>query len=329
MVTDPLSDALEEASRQQPYVPDVEEALRRGRRLQIRRRASGIGAGIVAIAAIVTVAVTALPGTDHRTAVVQPAPVTSAPTPAQSSSPASEAPTTEPSVAPASPRMPADQSVVDQITKLPPATFNNTEPSTFIGALTPGSGAPLTVDGKPLVFWDGAEYCPFCAVERWPLVIALSRFGTWTGLSTITSASTDTPSDISTFSFYGASYASPYLTFQSVETSTNEQQGNYYKPLQTLTPDQTALVSQYDSMNGAIPFIAFGNAYTITGATYDYRVLQNKSPSQIATEISDTNTATSKTVITTANQLTAAICHITGNRPAAVCNTPPITALHH
>ena len=41
---------------------------------------------------------------------------------------------------------------------------------------------PLTSDGKPLVVYIGAEYCPFCAAERWPMVVALSRFGTFSGL---------------------------------------------------------------------------------------------------------------------------------------------------
>ena len=41
----------------------------------------------------------------------------------------------------------------------------------------------LTADGKPEVLYVGAEYCPFCAAERWPVVVALSRFGTWSGLS--------------------------------------------------------------------------------------------------------------------------------------------------
>ncbi len=31
--------------------------------------------------------------------------------------------------------------------------------------------------GKPEVLFVGAEFCPFCAAERWPLIVALSRFG--------------------------------------------------------------------------------------------------------------------------------------------------------
>jgi len=32
------------------------------------------------------------------------------------------------------------------------------------------------------VVYIGAEYCPYCAVERWPLIVALNRFGTLTNL---------------------------------------------------------------------------------------------------------------------------------------------------
>src|SRR5574342_1244952 len=41
---------------------------------------------------------------------------------------------------------------------------------------------PLTSDGKPLVVYLGAEYCPFCAAQRWGLVVALPRFGTFDNL---------------------------------------------------------------------------------------------------------------------------------------------------
>ena len=41
---------------------------------------------------------------------------------------------------------------------------------------------PLTIDGKPAIVFVSEESCPFCAAERWPLVVALSHFGTWSNL---------------------------------------------------------------------------------------------------------------------------------------------------
>ena len=35
----------------------------------------------------------------------------------------------------------------------------------------------------------GAEYCPYCAAQRWAMIVALSRFGTFSGLTTVHSAS--------------------------------------------------------------------------------------------------------------------------------------------
>jgi hypothetical protein len=32
------------------------------------------------------------------------------------------------------------------------------------------------------MLYIGAEYCPYCAAERWPLVMALSKFGTFSNL---------------------------------------------------------------------------------------------------------------------------------------------------
>jgi hypothetical protein len=176
------------------------------------------------------------------------------------------------------------------------------------------------------VFWDGAEYCPYCAIQRWPVVVALSRFGAWSSLSTTTSSSSDIPASLATFSFYGASYRSPYITFQSVETTTNRPVANGYQPLQSPTSEQSALVSRYDH-GGGIPFIDFGNAFTLIGASYDYSILQGKSVSQIAAELSDPTTAVSENVLGVANQMTAAICILTGNQPASVCDSAPITAL--
>jgi hypothetical protein len=45
--------------------------------------------------------------------------------------------------------------------------------------------------GKPEVLYIGAEYCPYCGTERWSMIVALSRFGTFRGLKEIRSSPTD------------------------------------------------------------------------------------------------------------------------------------------
>jgi hypothetical protein len=37
---------------------------------------------------------------------------------------------------------------------------------------------PQVRGGHPLTVFVGAQYCPYCASMRWPLVEALNRFGT-------------------------------------------------------------------------------------------------------------------------------------------------------
>src|SRR5262245_32109496 len=49
------------------------------------------------------------------------------------------------------------------------------------------SGEPLLDAGGPVVFFMGAEWCPFCASERWALVEATSRFGEWRDLGELLS----------------------------------------------------------------------------------------------------------------------------------------------
>src|ERR1700721_1365736 len=50
-------------------------------------------------------------------------------------------------------------------------------------------GNPLSSGGKPEVLYVGTEFCPYCMAESWPLIVALSRFGQFTGLRTSRSPS--------------------------------------------------------------------------------------------------------------------------------------------
>ena len=77
--------------------------------------------------------------------------------------------------------------------------------------------APLTEGGKPEVLFVGAEYCPFCAAERWPLVVALARFGRFTALHDATSSSQAVFPSTATFSFTGVAYTSPWVALVGVE----------------------------------------------------------------------------------------------------------------
>jgi hypothetical protein len=190
-------------------------------------------------------------------------------------------------------------------------------------------GTSLTANGKPEVLYMGAEYCPYCATERWAMVVALSRFGTFSGLRGIQSSTK--PGEpfpgTHTLSFYKSTYTSKYLTFVPVETLTVQE-----KPLEHPTTAQNALLAKYDAppyvqgSAGAIPFMDFGNQFILSGATYDPTVLQGKSWPQIAAALNDPSSAIAKGADGSANYITAAICKLTNNQPASAC-TPVIKAL--
>lgn len=213
------------------------------------------------------------------------------------------------------------QAVVTQITTLPTSQFEAVGQGTANNLIKPVSGTPLTgATGKPLVLYIGAEYCPYCAAERWPLIIALSRFGTFSGLRTTTSSSTDVYPDTPTFSFHGATYTSDYVDFRAVEQTDRDQ-----KPLDTLSAADQAVYSKYGS--GSIPFVSFGNRYVLNAATYSPDLLGGQSWQPIADELRDPSTPQARAILGSANLITAAICKSTSDRPASVCSTPTIQAL--
>jgi hypothetical protein len=223
-------------------------------------------------------------------------------------------------------------SVVTDTTSVPASTLNAVGAGSGVTAPpTSISGSPLTSGGKPEVLYVGAEYCPFCAAERWGMVVALSRFGTFSNLSTVHSSSTDQFPNTPTWTFYHSAYTSKYVTFTPVEEETNIPQGQSYTSLQTPTSAQQALVQKYDGppyvqTAGSIPFIDFGNKYMISGASYSPQLLAGKSWSQIASALKDPSSPIAKAVDGTANYLTAAICKLTNNQPATAC-TPVVKGL--
>jgi Domain of unknown function (DUF929) len=227
----------------------------------------------------------------------------------------------------------APAEVVQATTNVPPATLAavGLGPSGLIPPKPLTGAAALTSNGLPQVLYVGAEWCPFCAAQRWPMVVALSRFGTFSNLGATESATNEVYPGTKTFSFYGSSYTSPFLAFTSVETQTNQPSGKGYVALQQPTPAQQQLLQQYDrppytQTPGDIPFVDFANHYILSGASYSPQVLQVESMSAIAGSLADPATPIAQNINGTANIFTAAICQLTNNQPGQVCNTPTITA---
>ncbi len=239
-----------------------------------------------------------------------------------------------------------EATVAYDIAHVPASAFNQ------VGAGPTGSNAidPLQVpktkasllilDGKPEMLYVGAEYCPFCGAERWAMAVALSRFGTFSGLHLIHSDSDDIYSNTMTLSFYQSTYTSKYLTFVPVETTTETK-----APLQNPTAAENRLMNIYDvppyvpstEYDGSFPFIDIGNQYIDDGAQYVPSTLGTTEPvdpshygltwQQIAADLSNPSSSVGQAILGTANDLTAGICKVTGGQPGAVCNSPGVKAI--
>jgi thiol-disulfide isomerase/thioredoxin len=193
--------------------------------------------------------------------------------------------------------------------------------STTPSVLKTVSGPPLTANGKPEMLYIGAEWCPYCAAERWAMAVALSRFGTFSPLKGIHSSSTDVYPNTATVTFYKARYTSKYLVFTPVES-----QDVNHNPLQKPTAAQQALWTKYDPPGDSFPFIDIGNRY-VAATTYNPQVLQGLSWSQIAADLHNPSSPVAQGAVGSANLFTAAICKITGNAPANVCTAAPVSTL--
>jgi hypothetical protein len=212
-----------------------------------------------------------------------------------------------------------------------------------IATLAPVAGPPLAAHGKPEVFYVATEYCPYCATQSWAMIVALSRFGTFTGLRTIRSAhfSSALPSTLTsqafppldTWTFYGSGYTSRYLTFVPVETRSNvlvsrhanPLHQNSYTRLQRLTPAQQAIFTRYDKLQ-AVPFTDFGNRSALTGSSFNPTVLEHETWSQIAAELRNPHGIRGRSILGTANYITAAVCQLTHDQPVTAC-TPAVRSL--
>jgi len=186
---------------------------------------------------------------------------------------------------------------------------------------------PLTADGKPFVLYVGAEYCPFCASQRWGLVVALNRFGTFSGLTGTFSGAADVHPNTATLDFHGSTYTSEFLAFTGVEIA--DRDGN---PLDTLTAEQQQIVGTYNAppwaqRSGSVPFVDFGNRFLQTGTSFGPELLAGLSHEQIASEITNNPTGqVGQAVLGAANAFTAILCALTGGEPGDVCTSPAAAA---
>jgi len=222
--------------------------------------------------------------------------------------------------------------VVAQLANVPMSVFDavgTTVTDTTLTAPLVLSGQPtLREAGKPEVLYVGAEYCPFCAAERWPLIVALSRFGHFAGLKNVQSAPLSVFPGIQSFSFVGSAYSSRYLAFTGVELYSDavDTEGTFTR-IATLTPVQAATVAHYGqrpgtpASPGTFPFVDIGNRMVTSTSGFSPAVLIKQSQGGIAGGLTQSTDPVTEAVVAAANQLTAGICAATGQQPVRVCSS--------
>jgi len=194
----------------------------------------------------------------------------------------------------------------------PPTATGNT-------ALWQSGGAGAGV--RPVVFFYGAEFAPYAAAERWPVVVALSRFGTFSALGLMQSASSVGFSDTPTFTFWQVGYRSVWVDLQAVERyGSLNPTGGGFMPLQEPTARQAASVAVYDSSTMTFPLLDIANHYVLVGSSFTPSLLGGLSQSQVAADLLIPASPVAQAILGSANEITAAICTVTGQRPATVCD---------
>jgi len=226
---------------------------------------------------------------------------------------------------------------------VPPSVFDAVGtgiPSTFVGTqpIVISGQPPLTLTGEsPSILYYGAEYCPFCAAERWSIAVALARFGTWSGLQTTASGLND--GDYSTLTFSRAGYSSHYVNFASIEACTNvvdpQATGcSGYTHLQNPTKEEQSVLAKYASSafvpgnteGIAFPYVDVDNKVLFSGSTYQPSILTGLTQADIGGTLSDATNPLTQAIVGTANYLSASICAGTGGEPADVCTSKGVAA---
>jgi hypothetical protein len=232
---------------------------------------------------------------------------------------------------------PVPASLMTSITSVPSSTLKAVKGGDISNSPLniPASYKPvaLSSNGLPEIAFVGAEYCPYCALQRWSLVIGLSPFGTWSDLHLIRSSVYDSPSNLPTFTFaYGAKFTSKYVAFSSHELQSNvsiNKNGSPYKSLQSVGGTVATAFTTIDTTQG-YPFLDYAGKFVQLGSeatSADVAALEGLSWNQVAQQLRNPKSVVAKEVLGGASYVTAATCLVTGQKPGATCNRPYIQTL--
>jgi hypothetical protein len=233
----------------------------------------------------------------------------------------------------------APSSLVNMVASVPPAVYDSvgvdspSNPITSLRATSKAGDAPMwlaTLNGgspEPVVFFYGAEFAPYAAAQRWPLVLALSRFGKFHRLGLMESSTTTAFANISTFTFYDSYYTSRYVILEPIERySALDPTGVKYLNLQTPDARQRTAISNYASSATTFPLLDVANRWVLNGASFTPGALMGLSQDQIAGDLSSASSPLTQAVVSAANEITATICAVDGQKPGNVCQSRGVLA---
>jgi thiol-disulfide isomerase/thioredoxin len=129
---------------------------------------------------------------------------------------------------------------------LPPSSSLSSQPGP---GWTAGNMAPWHDSGKPVIYFYGASWCPYCSAGSWTIWKALRGFGTVTGNSTGFSSLSDVYAGTPEMILAGVQVSSANISFQ-VSEDTSGVDGTFPG---TSNCYQAAYVSAYSG--SAIPFL--------------------------------------------------------------------------
>jgi hypothetical protein len=216
------------------------------------------------------------------------------------------------------PRQPAPAAAIAQLESVSEATMTAAAPHGQLNFARTASGGSLVSGGKPEVLYIGAEFCPICAAERWPMTMALMKFGTFTNLQQTHSATAD--GDVGTWSYYGATYTSPYLVFDAKELYTNQPQANYYKPLQKISSAEQTVWSANEGSSLSFPFVDLGGQEVLETSQYNPSLVYYQSFSTVLAAVGNNASTIGSSIDAAAAVFTKYLCGLTDNQPGAVCS---------
>ncbi len=221
-------------------------------------------------------------------------------------------------------------------------------PARLIATLTKASQAGLALEALPEHVWLkrisgprvaggnnvgllylGAEFCPYCAAQRWGLLLVLLRFGELDGLRYMLSSSADVHPDTPTVTFAHATYQSANLVLQAVETADRDRH-----PLATHDQAQQQIVTTFDAppyvrFPYGIPFVYLDGRYMLNHPMLMPQQIHGMNWQQIAAMLANRKSLLFQTVMPHVNLMTAAICQLDGGKPADVCTAPGVAAAKH